>query len=427
MEEDEGAHDAYQSASSLLISGAARPRVRPPPVLSPSSINICRAYHERSRDTQMDYFEEDDAQMVYFEEDDADEEDFDYEEEEEQEDDDEEEDEEDNNADEEEGVETIDMGTFSEPGRKFLSKVWKEYEPIRVDNIVVAAECKHCARNIRVERKHGASSLRKHLKRCKERRKLLRVSGKLSASIVSPDGVSMGLWTFNQALARRELMRMIVLHELAFSLVEYDGFRTFVSSLNPNFKMICRKTKRIVKFIAMETPHKGVVMFNVMVNFIRDWNIEDKIFYEMWKVKLTLDQQHYEEGTEFGDVVLYMKRKLKKYWRLSWVNICIPVILGPQFKLKYLEFRFGSEFGNDAAAMINKIKGVFQGLFNEYIELDYNGSDPTTQGPDDDMDASNQDPMADWDKHVTLSAPSTNIDSSELDSYLAKVPIRRSD
>lgn len=178
--------------------------------------------------------------MVDFEEDEADEEDIDYEEEEEGEED--EDDEEDDEEDEEGGVDIIDMGSFSESGRKFLSKVWKEYEPIRVDGIVVAAECKHCARNICAERKHGTSSLRKHLKRCKERKKVLRVSGQLSASIVSPDGVAMGLWTFNQALARRELMRMIVLHELAFSLVEYDGFRRFVSSLNPNFKMICRKT-----------------------------------------------------------------------------------------------------------------------------------------------------------------------------------------
>uniref|UniRef100_A0A8I6XTA3 AC transposase n=1 Tax=Hordeum vulgare subsp. vulgare TaxID=112509 RepID=A0A8I6XTA3_HORVV len=145
----------------------------------------------------------------------------------------------------------------------------------------------------------------------------------------------MGLWTFNPALARRELMRMIVLHELAFSLVACDGFRRFVSSLNPNFKMICRKTvkddcmkafkeekrilqgmfqnskskislttdlwtsnqtvgyicitahfldeewkphKRIVKLAAMETPHTGAAMFNIMVNFVREWNIGDNLF-----------------------------------------------------------------------------------------------------------------------------------------------------
>ena len=100
------------------------------------------------------------------------------------------------------------------------------------------------------------------------------------------------------------------------------------------------------------------------------------------------------------------------------------MILDPQFKLKYLEFRFGSEFGDDAEAMINKVRSVFQGLFNEYLKMNDNGSDPNTQGADDDMVVAYQDPMADWDKHVTLSAQSTNLDSTELDSYLSKVPIR---
>ena len=77
--------------------------------------------------------------------------------------------------------------------------------------------------------------------------------------------------------------------------------------------------------------------------------------------------------------------------------------------------------------MIGKIKTMFQGLFNEYLQLNGNGSDPMPQGGDEDMGVTDQDPMADWDKHVTLSARSTNVDSSELDSYLSKVPIRRSD
>ncbi|KAE8810578.1 BED zinc finger family protein [Hordeum vulgare] len=160
MEEQEGDQEAYRSGSSSLIS-----RAQPPPGLSPTSMNISKAYHGRSHDTL----------MVDFEEVEADEEDIDYEEEEEGEED--EDDEEDDEDDEEGGVDIIDMGSFSEPGRKFLSKVWKEYEPIRVDYLVVAAECKHCARNICAERKHGTSSLRKHLNICKERKKVLRVSG----------------------------------------------------------------------------------------------------------------------------------------------------------------------------------------------------------------------------------------------------------
>jgi len=150
-----------------------------------------------------------------------------------------------------------------------------------------------------------------------------------------PDGVALGPWTFNHAVSRKELMRMIMLHELSFSLVEYEGFRRFVSSLNPSFKIICRHTtrndclkafgeqklvlqallrkskskismtmdlwksnimvayicisvhyiddewksqKRIVKFTALETPHTGVAMFSTVEKFIREWKIEDKLF-----------------------------------------------------------------------------------------------------------------------------------------------------
>lgn len=54
----------------------------------------------------------------------------------------------------------------------------------------------------------------------------------------------MGKWTFDQEVSRRELVRMIVLHELPFSTVEYDGFQKFVSSLNPLFRMISTSTMR---------------------------------------------------------------------------------------------------------------------------------------------------------------------------------------
>lgn len=73
-------------------------------------------------------------------------------------------------------------------------------------------------------------------------------------------------------------------------------------------------------------------------------------------MKLTLEQQHYEEDSEMGTTVKYMKRKFRRYWKMTWLSLCIPVILDPQFKLKYIEFRFGLEFGNVAAAMIAKIK-----------------------------------------------------------------------
>ena len=117
--------------------------------------------------------------------------------------------------------------------------------------------------------------------------------------------------------------------------LDYDGFRSFVSSLNPLFKIPCRTTarnecmqvfhekkvalketlqnknyrfslttnmwtinqtlcytivtchfidaegklqKRIIKFIDVKTPHTGVELFNNIQNCIQDWSIEDRLF-----------------------------------------------------------------------------------------------------------------------------------------------------
>jgi hypothetical protein len=43
MEEEEGAHEVYQGGSLLFMLDEPRMRV-PPTVLSPSIVNICRAF-----------------------------------------------------------------------------------------------------------------------------------------------------------------------------------------------------------------------------------------------------------------------------------------------------------------------------------------------------------------------------------------------
>ena len=47
------------------------------------------------------------------------------------------------------------------------------------------------------------------------------------------------------------------------------------------------------------------------------------------KVKSTLENQHFEEETELNSTVKYMKKKFDKYWKASWLDLCIPVILDP--------------------------------------------------------------------------------------------------
>lgn len=47
-------------------------------------------------------------------------------------------------------------------------------------------------------------------------------------------------WKFDQGRARRALVKLIVLHELPFTFVEYPGFRSFVKTLNPWFDVVSR-------------------------------------------------------------------------------------------------------------------------------------------------------------------------------------------
>ena len=47
---------------------------------------------------------------------------------------------------------------------------------------------------------------------------------------------------FDQEVSRKELMKMVVMHEYPLSMVDHIGFRNFMRSLNDNFKMISRNT-----------------------------------------------------------------------------------------------------------------------------------------------------------------------------------------
>ena len=54
----------------------------------------------------------------------------------------------------------------------------------------------------------------------------------------------MGLnaYQFDQVKVRNNLARTVILHEYPLSMVDHIGFREFVSSLQPLFKLISRNT-----------------------------------------------------------------------------------------------------------------------------------------------------------------------------------------
>jgi len=241
----------------------------------------------------------------------------------------------DNSHGQSEGINPSIQAAIDRATKNFRSACWKEFEPIIEDGVVVQGRCKHCDTLMAAKRGAGKSSLLTHLRRCKKRSRALRIVQDLSSTLRSPCGTSLKDWSYDPDVSRSLLMRMISLHEIPFLFTEYDGFRSFVASLNPLFKVPCRTTvrngcikpfhekkvalketlknagcrfslttdmwtsnqtlgyivvtchfidmdwrlqKRIIKFIDVKTPHTGNELLNNIQNCIQDWSIEDKLF-----------------------------------------------------------------------------------------------------------------------------------------------------
>ncbi|TVU02980.1 hypothetical protein EJB05_51526, partial [Eragrostis curvula] len=176
---------------------------------------------------------------------------------------------------------------------------------------------------------------------------------RLQSSTLPNEAATLADWTFDAEQSRGELVRMIVLHELLFSLVEYDGFIRYSASLNPLFKLVCRNTikldcmevyknhrsvlrdtfkicnsrvsltadtwtskgntgymcitghyiddnwnvqKKIIRFCFIKTPHDAANMFSVMLKSLRYYGIEDKLF------SITLDNA--QANTSMVDLLM---------------------------------------------------------------------------------------------------------------------------
>jgi hypothetical protein len=80
------------------------------------------------------------------------------------------------------------------------------------------------------------------------------VQTNLRFGVVDKGKVVVENYVFDQEVARKALYSMIVLHEYPLSIVDHHGFRKFVSSLQPLFKLETRNTVRkdIMSFYWLE-------------------------------------------------------------------------------------------------------------------------------------------------------------------------------
>lgn len=217
--------------------------------------------------------------------------------------------------------------------RKLTSDIWDDFTPIYDDNgKLVEGQCIHCETIFPTSKRSGSSQCRRHRLTCTEKAKLDELIGTIQPGDARIPAIKRFKYDRDKALD--ELVRMIVLHELPFRIVEYVGFRRFVASLNPAFKLMSRTTirdeciaefnrqktqllevlknlnsrvsltadlwtsnqelgyicvtchfvdnkwnlhKRIINFAHVETPHNATNLLNVMLKTMEDWGIDDKI------------------------------------------------------------------------------------------------------------------------------------------------------
>nr|XP_015630638.1 zinc finger BED domain-containing protein RICESLEEPER 2-like [Oryza sativa Japonica Group]ABF96699.1 AC transposase, putative, expressed [Oryza sativa Japonica Group]ABF96700.1 AC transposase, putative, expressed [Oryza sativa Japonica Group]BAG95271.1 unnamed protein product [Oryza sativa Japonica Group] len=94
-----------------------------------------------------------------------------------------------------------------------------------------------------------------------------------------------------------------------------------------------------------------------------------RYFHEFWKVKVMILNESNNEDDLVASLVSKMDTKFQKYWDLQFLQIWVPVIFDPRFKLKFLEFRLKAGFGDKATGpngYLPRIKRTVRTWFAEY-------------------------------------------------------------
>ncbi|KAK9273474.1 hypothetical protein L1049_018284 [Liquidambar formosana] len=111
------------------------------------------------------------------------------------------------------------------------------------------ARCRWCEKECGCSSVNGTTSMLKHIARCakypyNEDKKQKLLSFKSVGHLQDSDCHSSSLsnWKFDQELCRQALTKMIIVDELPFKFVEREGFKNFVSVLQPRFQLLSRST-----------------------------------------------------------------------------------------------------------------------------------------------------------------------------------------
>ncbi|CAO2840107.1 unnamed protein product [Amaranthus hypochondriacus] len=174
---------------------------------------------------------------------------------------------------------------ISVKSKRLTSEAWLYFDIVQMNGIQMA-KCRNCKKTLSYKGNSGTSHLLKHCKRTCPSRHLNLAAGESQSKLKTQvDGSTSHLKPakktrtrthlnlaasqsllkikgdvdgsnalvleekpkkviFDQEFSKKELVKMVVIHEYPLSIVDHIGFRSFVKSLNDNFKMISRNTLR---------------------------------------------------------------------------------------------------------------------------------------------------------------------------------------
>lgn len=141
-----------------------------------------------------------------------------------------------------------ECGDVKKP-KKLTSTAWESFDVVFVQG-TKKAQCKDCKSLLSYSGASGTSHLNKHAKKHCSGRHLRLARGQSQLKFKTEDDGTTSLAVkektkkvvFDQDVSRRELVKMVVIHEYPLAVVDHVGFRSFVKSLNDNFKIISRNT-----------------------------------------------------------------------------------------------------------------------------------------------------------------------------------------
>ncbi|KAE8780631.1 zinc finger bed domain-containing protein ricesleeper 2-like [Hordeum vulgare] len=140
-------------------------------------------------------------------------------------------------------------------------------------------------------------------------------------------------------------------------------------------------------------------------------------FPQLCKLKKILKRDSSSKNSSIVLMVQQMEIKLQKYWKESYMSICVPVVFDPRFKFDLLEYML-KDFGSEAEAneWKLKLKKAIQKLFDEYSrEIHVHQPQEDCGSPSAEEDEEDDDPLVEWDHYISCKKGQAN---NELDQYL---------